>query len=262
MQVTSPRQLRCLLPFLLLAMVACRQAKAPSAIAWQSLEIGLQYASHQLTSSAGHAFSIHLLRFDPTRMELQVATAKDLNRSLGSARDFRQAGDAIAAINAGFFDPQYRPLGLLVSQGKVISRLRKVDHGIFYIAEGRPGLSHARHWSPPTKLNFAVECGPRLVVDGRPLTFKPSLHRRTAIGHDRKGLVTIVVTSGVIGLDDLTAFMVRDGPSGGLALQGALNLDGGSSTMLELVHGELEAVVTSAVQVPVGLVLIHRQAIP
>jgi uncharacterized protein YigE (DUF2233 family) len=243
-------------------MVACRQAKAPSTIAWQSLETGLQYASHQLTSRAGHAVSVHLLRFDPTRMELQVTTAKDLNRPLGSAHDFRQASDAIAAINAGYFDPQYRSLGLLVSQGKVISRLRKVDHGIFYIAEGKPGLSHARHWAAPTKLNFAVECGPRLIVDGRPLTFKPNLHRRTAIGYDRKGLVTIVVTSGVIGLDDLTDFMVGPEQAGGLALQGALNLDGGSSTMLELVHGELQAVVTSAVQVPVGLVLIRRPTTP
>ena len=258
----SSRHWRHLLFFLLFSLVACRQPKTPTTIDWQPLETGLHYASHSLTASAGHSVSLHLLRFDPKRIELQVVTAKDLNQPLGSARDFRQARHGIAAINAGYFDPQYRPLGLLVSQGETISRLRKVDHGIFYIAKDKPGLSHARHWSPPKQLQFAVECGPRLIVDGQPLTFKPSLHRRTAIGHDQAGLVTIVIASGVIGLDDLTAFMARPQQAGGLALRGALNLDGGSSTMLELVHGEVEAIVTSAVQVPVGLVVTRRVSPP
>ena len=128
-----------------------------------------------------------------------------------------------------------------------------MDHGIFTIADSVPGLQHARSYKKPARLDFAVECGPRLVVDGSPLTFKPGVHRRTVIGHDRQGRVLLLVTAGVIGLADLAAFLARPEAQGGLGAIAALNLDGGSSTMLDLDHSAASVTVPAPVRVPIGL---------
>jgi len=45
------------------------------------------------------------------------------------------------------------------------------------------GVQHVREWQPPPNLTFAVQCGPRLIVDGKPLSFKPGRARRD--GHGR-----------------------------------------------------------------------------
>ena len=197
---------------------------------------------------------MHVLRLDRKRWTLRHVTAQETGKKLSDAAEFRTAAKAVAAVNGIYFDPEYRPLGLMVSEGKQQSPLRRVDHGVFTIADDGPGLQHAKRWRRPAGLRFAAECGPRLVVDGAPLSFKPGLARRTAIGFDAEGRVYLVVTSGVIGLNELAAFLARD--KGGLKLRGALNLDGGSSTMFDLHVADLRRSVRSAVLVPTGVAVV------
>jgi uncharacterized protein YigE (DUF2233 family) len=199
---------------------------------------------------------------DPAEVSLQVVEAPlDLARPLANAVDFRKAVHGYAAVNGGYFDPQFKPLGLLVSQGRELSRLRRVDHGIFYLAGHHAGLQHARQWQPPADLEFAVECGPRLLVDGKPLIFREGVARRVAIGADAQGRVVLAVTEGVLTLTELATLLAAPADKGGPALVLALNLDGGSSTMLDVDAGPVQAAVRSAVQVPVGLAVVPRPAI-
>lgn len=246
-----------------LVPLGCRR-DAHSAIAWRDLADGLQYAIVHTQGSQSQALvTVHVLRFQPQKWQQRVVGPQEVGRPTADAAEFREAVGAIAAINAGYFDRKLRPLGLLVSEGKERSRLRKVDHGVWTVTQdGTVGLQHARQFLAPAGLDFAIECGPRLVVDGKALTFKPGIARRTAVGHDVEGRAYWVATSGVVSLPDFSAFLAKRRAAGGVGLHAALNLDGGSSTMFDLDVAETVAAVRSSVQVPVGLALVRRPQQP
>lgn len=249
--------LLCLL--LALGGAGCAPKASAAPLVWREGGAGLAYVRAQLPiADEPDAIAVHLVRFDPARFGVVVVQARDLGRPGAGAADFRRAAKAVAAVNGGYFDPQLRPLGLLVSGGRELSRLRHVDQGVFSIADGHADLSHVRQWQPPPHLDFAVECGPRLIVDGKPLTFKPGRARRVAIGRDVEGRVVLAVAEGLVSLTEFTELLVRGIGTGGVGLQAALNLDGGSSTMLDLDRRGLRAHVHSAVDVPIGLAVVER----
>ncbi len=250
--------------FLLLAAVSMVLAcgRQPSSnIAFETLANGLEHdVVHARAAQSKALFTAYVLKFDPSRWQQRVV-GPDLDAPVSDAAGFRKLAGAVAAINAGYFDPQKRPLGLLVTEGKQRSRLRKVDHGVLTVDEkGDVQLQHARDFVVPPRLNFAIECGPRLIVDGKKLTFKPGIARRTAIGYDRDGYMYWVVMSTAISLADLATFLVEPPARGGLGLIGALNLDGGSSTMFDLAVAKTRASIRASVQVPVGLALVATRS--
>lgn len=259
MQRQLLKNLLQLLALLLLPACTPRPREAP--LVWQTALPGLEYALATVpTGQDAQPVTIHLIRLVPRQWQLRVVTPAQMGKPLGSPSDFRATlPHSVAAINAGFFDPDFKPLGLLVDNGQQISPLRHVDHGVFAIVAGQPVLRHAREWQKPEALEFAVECGPRLVVEGQPLTFKPGTARRTVLARDGQGRVLLVVTEGVMGLADLAKFLTQRQYQGGPAVTDALNLDGGPSTMLELEAGKLRARVATPVQVPVGIVVTPRQ---
>lgn len=249
---------------LLAGMASCRRADPQRPLLWQTALPGLEYARGDSQASGEHLPApVHLLRLRLSDFELRVSRAADFGQALASAQDFRRHASAVAAINAGYFDPQYRPLGLLVSGGRELAHLRRVDHGVFAVAGGRALLEHARAWQPPPDLEFAVECGPRLLVAGQPQQFRsPQLARRVAVGRDAAGRVVIAVSEGVLSLAMWAQTLARPQAQGGPGLTDALNLDGGSSAMLDLQAGAVQASVTTAVGVPVGLAVVRRAAAP
>lgn len=230
-------------------------------VRWRSLDTGLDYAVvHTRGTQSKALVTVHVLKFAAAKWQTKIVDASHSGTTLSDAAGFRAAAGAVAAINGGYFDPEERPLGLLVSEGKERSRLRKVDHGVLTIStHGAVALHHARSFSPPADMDFAIECGPRLVVPGKTLTFKPGIARRTAIGVDKAGFAYWIVTSGVISLTDFATFLGKPTGRGGLGLRSVLNLDGGSSSMFDLAVGEIKASVRSSVQIPIGLALVRRR---
>ena len=250
-----------LLRFALICLLsACARPPERVPLAWQAALPGLEYAHVEVPAGTdAQPVAVHVVRLDPRKWSMRVVTPQQMGKPLGSPADFRAVvPESVVAINGGFFDPQWKPLGLLVSAGQVLSPLRRVDHGIFAIAAGEPFMRHARDWKDVQGLDFAVECGPRLMVDGHPLTFKPGTARRSVIARDRKGRVLLIATGGVMGLTELTAFLQRSPADGGPGVTDALNLDGGPSTMLEVDAGAVHVLVPTPVQVPVGLVVAPR----
>ena len=246
---------------LMALMGACQQSNKARAATLALLEPGLEYGALTVPQQDSDTpTTVHVLRFEPTRFTLAAVQAAETGAALADAHAFRIARGAIAAINGGYFDPQYKPLGLLVSGGKQLYRLRKVDHGIFQIADRKPALQHAQHFNKPKWLEFALECGPRLVVAGKPLSFKPGVNRRTVLAHDGAGRVLMLASAGVISLTDLTSWLVKPPSAGGLGVVAALNLDGGSSTMFELAHDKAQAAIHSPIRVPIGVALMRRPA--
>ncbi len=240
----------------LLWLLGCARDAAPTPAAFVDLGGGIEYATLRVAASDGAEGSdVHLLRVDPARAELILV----VDNHLSDAAGFRKAAGAVAAINGIYFDPQFKPLGLLVSQGQRLGKLRRVDHGVFTLAGGQPALQHARAYAPPARLEFAVECGPRLLTAGVPLPVKAGLARRTVIGSDGNGRVLLAASVGVLQLRDLTRSLAQTPAEGGAGAFHLLNLDGGSSTMFDLQAGRLRATIRSPVRVPVGIAVRPRR---
>ncbi len=216
------------------------EAQAPVAegLRWQVVEEGLEVAAWEPAVGV----KAHVVRVSLERWSLRSLVAERLDEGFEegqegpawTARRFVEETGARAAINGGFFDPKGMAMGLRVSGGRQLVAYRKVDWGVYFIREGRPKLVHARDWKADPRVDFAIECGPRLVHAGAPFKLKPNLHRRTAIGHGADGRVVLLVTLDPVDLNDLAAGMARPTSEGGLGLVEALNLDGGPSTQLEI----------------------------
>lgn len=134
----------------------------------------------------------------------------------------------LMGINGGYFDPKDRPLGLLITEGRQINRVRRADWGVLTIRKKRARLVHTRAYKPRKRTEFAIQAGPRLVVKGKELTLKPQWARRTAIGirDGGKTLIVVVVDGRMLTSSLATHFRTTFG------CDEALNLDGGSSTQL------------------------------
>jgi uncharacterized protein YigE (DUF2233 family) len=141
--------------------------------------------------------------------------------------------NCLAGVNGGYFDPEDKPVGLLVSDGKVIAPLRKARllSGMMIVSNGRMQLLRVAEYSAKRKATAALQCGPFLVDRGRPV---PGLNdtrpaRRTFIvtgGADRAAIgFCSAATLAQLGKILATPALTPD-----LKTQRALNLDGGSSS--------------------------------
>jgi exopolysaccharide biosynthesis protein len=139
----------------------------------------------------------------------------------------------LAGVNGGYFDPQNAPVGLLISEGKLIAPFRKARllSGVLVAAKGRVELLRAGEYSSRKNATAALQCGPFLVDGGAVV---PGLNntksaRRTFVftaGSDRAAIgFCSPVTLAQLGDIFATARLAPD-----LKVQRALNLDGGSSS--------------------------------
>ena len=95
----------------------------------------------------------------------------------------------LAGVNGGYFDPADTPVGLVISDGKLIAPLRKARllSGVMVVSRGRVQLLRTAEYSPKRKATEALQCGPFLVDRGQPV---PGLN------DTRPARRTFVLTSG------------------------------------------------------------------
>jgi uncharacterized protein YigE (DUF2233 family) len=139
----------------------------------------------------------------------------------------------IAGVNGGYFDPQNAPVGLLISEGKMIAPSRKARllSGVLVVAKGRLELLRAAEYSSRKTATAALQCGPFLVDGGQPVAGLNDTRsaRRTFVfttGSDRAALGFCSSVT----LAELGQVLVARGLVPELKVQRALNLDGGSSS--------------------------------
>jgi uncharacterized protein YigE (DUF2233 family) len=139
----------------------------------------------------------------------------------------------LAGANGGYFDPQNAPVGLLITDGKLLAPLRKARllSGVLAVTKGRVELLRSAEYSARKGASGALQCGPFLVDGGQVV---PGLNnsrsaRRTFVltgGPDRAALgFCSSVTLAQLGQILATPKLMTD-----LKVQRALNLDGGSSS--------------------------------
>jgi exopolysaccharide biosynthesis protein len=135
----------------------------------------------------------------------------------------------LAGVNGGYFDPENVPVGLMISDGKLIAPFRKAKllSGVLVVTKGRVEVLRSSEYSARKTTVAALQCGPFLVDGGKPV---PGLNdtrpaRRSFVltsGSDRAAIgfcssVTLAQLGEILATPEFK-------------VQRALNLDGGSSS--------------------------------
>jgi len=216
---------------LLLAGVASAAWSVSSAEIEKSSVAGVEHRKIVLTETA----SVEQATLDVAIFSTKTATLRVIDNP--AAEDDLAAAmrrtRGIAGVNGGFFDPQNAPVGLLISEGKMIAPLRKARllSGVLVVAKGRVELLRSAEYFPRKSALAALQCGPFLVDGGQPVAGLNDTRsaRRTFVfttGSDRAALGFCSSVT----LAELGQILVARGLVPELKVQRALNLDGGSSS--------------------------------
>lgn len=138
----------------------------------------------------------------------------------------------VAGANGGYFDPDFKPIGLRVINGATVSPLTRARLLTGVLAASTRGIQIMRvgEISPRRKLTAAIECGPLLLDHGVPvagLDDKRSA-RRTFVATSGKG-TSALGNSSDLTLAQLASVLADRSLANDLVISRALNLDGGSS---------------------------------
>ena len=226
---------------------------------WRPVAEGVQFARYTVSPVRYHALArVAAIRVDLARARIGVVEAPS---GKACVRDLVRSHTLLGGINGTYFDENDRPLGLTITQGRPLTPLRKADWGVFYVDDSGAHLAHTREYTGADTVRFAIQCGPRLVVDGRPVKLKLQSARRTAIGVDADGHILLVVTTGQPFRADHFARLLAASPAaGGLGCRDALNLDGGASSQMYLSAGGVTCNVRGADAVANAVVVQTRTA--
>lgn len=224
----------------------------PTRVSWEHVEDGLELRMLRVSTEAGMEL-LTLVRLDPAAFRFRVVYIPNLPRTIS-----KWGRSASLVVNAGFFTPEHRTIGLLVRDGRVYGSPFDPDEkfpGLFAVTrDGRTEIRSLQEqpYEPGEPLWQAVESFPLLVRPGAAFGFSPDVFgdypaRRTVVAQDRDGRILFVVASqGHFSLHELATFLIESD----LDLEMALNLDGGRSTGLRLQAGDTRVEIDSLVPVP------------
>lgn len=139
----------------------------------------------------------------------------------------------LAGVNGGYFDPDYSPIGLLISDGKIIAPLQRARliTGVLAASPREVQILRVREFSRQQKFNAAVQCGPFLVDLGRSVRGleKTRTARRTfaAVGSVNRAALGFCSN---VSLSELAKILATTRLADDFKIERALNLDGGSSS--------------------------------
>jgi hypothetical protein len=139
----------------------------------------------------------------------------------------------LAGINGGYFDPDYAPIGLLISDGKMITPLQRARliTGVLAASPRDVKILRVHEFSRQQKFNAAVQCGPFLVDLGRSVRGleRTRTARRTfaAVGSVNRAALGFCSD---VSLAELAKILSTTRLADDFRIERALNLDGGSSS--------------------------------
>ena len=181
-------------------------------------------------SGAGDRASLELAIFSTKSCRLRIIDRPseprvDLEEVMGR-------GNFLAAVNGGYFDPDYKPIGLLIVDGMMIAPLQKARllSGVLSASAKKIQISRVAEFSLAQKPDAAIESGPMIVDLGKSVRGLEAtrLARRTfvAIGAGDKAALGFCSDVTLADLSNILATTLTSD----FKIQRALNLDGGSSS--------------------------------
>ena len=218
--------------FLLVAATAARADwKAISTQVEPSPARGLEHRYIVFENSAtGERVSMELALFSVKWCRLRVIDQPTEPRADLDEVMLREK--CLAGVNGGYFDPDYRPIGLLVADGTMIAPLQRARllTGVLSALASKVQIWRVGEFSRQQRADAAIECGPMIVDFGKPVrgleSARPARRTFAAVaGNDIAALgfcsdITLADFATILVLPFTTDFKI----------QRALNLDGGSSS--------------------------------
>lgn len=212
---------------------------------WQTLQPGLEYRYYSPHLIPTTASSVYAFRIDLNRYQLRLINAKSLGMKSAFIGDYGKKTGALVAINGGFFSTSMEELGLRIQNGKTISPLRNISWwGVFSIRNKTAQVSAMNNFQNQDNIEFAIQAGPRLLVNNQHLKLSPGRASRSALCIDGQQHVIIAVTNNLPLTTNQFASVLQK-----FGCTDALNLDGGSSTQLYAKAGNLHVDIESYRQV-------------
>ncbi len=232
---------------------------------WTRVENGFSVARFDLAdSNAVLKSEVFLLKFDPRYFGIRMLGAGSAERRLADIRTITKEAGGIAGINTNFFDEEGNPLGLLISGGQVKNKMHRggnVLTGVFYMLKDQPFIIH-RDRFVNQQADEAVQCGPRLVIDGQavPVSAPDTTNRRSGIARTKSGEIILYAT--FLRFPGATLRQIQKmllDPA--LGVTDALNLDGGGSSQLFIERNSAlqeDTFISGGDAIPVGLVVTRK----
>ncbi len=232
-----------------------------AATQWRMLAPGLAYTKLRVSAVNPWA-QIHAFLIDVKHYQLAIAFATEQRRLTTTVRHLVKANQALLAVNGGFFTPELKPIGLRIQNGKVKHRLKNTSWwGVFYSTGSRSRIVAQRSYRFNRHINFSVQGGPRLIINGIIPRLKTGYAERTAIGITRGHQIVLLATEHApLTTTQLAEIMRRSFTEGGLNCVQALNLDGGRSTQLYAKINDLELYIPGFSAITDAILVFPRRA--
>jgi Phosphodiester glycosidase len=138
-----------------------------------------------------------------------------------------------AGVNGGYFSSDFAPIGLLISDGKMIAPLQRARliTGVLSASVRGVQILRVREFSRREKIGAAVQCGPFLVDHyDRVHGLDDSTVARRSFAATATNDRALLGICSEISLAELAAILTTTRLADDLKIQRALNLDGGSSS--------------------------------
>lgn len=215
---------------------------APAAVVWSTVAPGFTWTQVDPQFDEAPARLVWtVLRLDLSRWTLRAWRSPD-DRMTGLAPD----RSVLAAINGAYFEPDFAPSGLLLSNGVTLGRIApRGGSGVLTLRRGLASVEASDGFPEDFAGELAVQCGPRLVEEGGIVGIHRDDGRRfartAACVRDRGRTLDLVLTWNLDaplrgpGLQWLARRLAGPSPTGDpTGCERALNLDGGPSTGFRL----------------------------
>ncbi|MBV8376662.1 MAG: phosphodiester glycosidase family protein [Verrucomicrobia bacterium] len=188
-------------------------------------------ASEFRVRSGGAEAEIDLVYFAAADAKLEVVANTD--GKIRGLQEVIEASGGLAGINGGYFDENLDPVGLLISNDRVIHVLQRAEllSGIFYVKNRRPLLVRTTEFVGTKGIHQAIQCGPFLVDGGRTVA---------GLDHRRVAARTFIFSCGPsdwgfgicrsVTLKEMGDILTQATMVPAHHINRALNFDGGSST--------------------------------
>jgi uncharacterized protein YigE (DUF2233 family) len=228
---------------------------------WQKIDEGFEYKAVRVEGPPYQSFmKMAILRIGFEQFQVRIMDSRNLGMDRMEIKALTRKAQALAGINGGFFLPGYRPLGLLIVDGKETNPLRKADWGVFLVQDERPRIIHTTEYQNDGNITQALQVGPRLVVNGRELQMKRQIARRSALGVTLKNQVILLTTEDTdVYAQDLAHFFHLPEARGGLECRDAMALDGGPSAQMYAEYKDLRIHIPGGWGVPNGVGVFKRK---
>lgn len=201
----------------------------------QALAQGTTLHEMRFTRQDADGVDVSVVSFDSRSSTLRVLNQPNPNAGSSAMRGLMNRAGAIAGVNGGYFHPDFSPLGHLIAQEEKIGSLTRTSlvSGMVLVKDQSPSLLWNREYHGDAGVSDLIQCGPRLVDGGEPVSGlnNNKLSARTFVATDGSNHWLIGVARYTT-LQGLSEILATPGLILGLRIDRALNLDGGRSTAL------------------------------